>query len=225
MGKKFWIRRLISPFLQLFLKSSCPLCNRPASTEFCQDCQRQVWRCRKTHPGRLWRGDLPVFVWGEYGGSLKRAIAALKYENHPQLAKPLGRWLGEAWLDFVEFSLDNITVVPIPLHPHKLKARGFNQAELLAEGFCEVAGLPLFRQGLERIKETKPLFGLSAKEREQELKAALVLGQDLRRGRFSGQVLLLDDIYTTGKTTNAATKVLKQAGIQVCGVVAIATTN
>ncbi len=46
----------------------------------------------------MWQEPVPVFGWGVYGGSLKRAIAAMKYENQPQIARPLGQWLGEAWL-------------------------------------------------------------------------------------------------------------------------------
>lgn len=191
----------------------------------CRYCQRQLRQCQLANPGLFWKGETPVLVWGEYAGTLKRAIAALKYDNNPQLARPLGHGLAEAWLNSPAGSINNLTVVPIPLHPEKLKKRGFNQAELLAESFCERTGLPLQRQGLERVKDTKALFELSAKERETEMKNALSLGRDFRRRHPPGRVLLLDDIYTTGSTVKSAAKTLKQAGIRVCGVVAVATTN
>jgi predicted amidophosphoribosyltransferase len=78
------------------------------------------------NPGQLWQYPMPVFVWGAYSGTLKRAIAAIKYENHPELARPLGHWLGDAWRNGKGAAGGNLTVVPIPLHAAKLKKRGFN---------------------------------------------------------------------------------------------------
>jgi len=162
-------------------------------------------------------------VWGEYGGTLKRAIAALKYEGNPQLAKPLGGWLAESWLSFPELAIDNLTVVPIPLHPEKLKQRGFNQAELLAASFCELTGLPLQRHGLERVKNTQALFALTPQQRKAEMKDALSLGKDFRRRLPRDRVLLVDDIYTSGTTVKSAIKILRESGISVYGTVALAS--
>ncbi len=207
--------------LNLFLESNCPLCQRPTSKEFCQDCVRQLQRCQLPHPS--WQGQLPVFAWGVYGGTLKRAIAALKYENQPQLARPLGHWLAEAWLNS-QLASTQLIVVPIPLHPKKQKQRGFNQAALLAESFCEITGLKLQHKGLERTLETTAQFGLSVSEREKNLAMAFQVGSEFRRHRPKHSVLLLDDIYTTGATAHSAAQTLQQQGIAVGGMVAIATT-
>lgn len=222
MNKRKWTG-FVKSLLNLFLKSNCPLCQRPAAAEFCSYCDKQLQRCQLADPGRLWDSDRAIFVWGEYGGALKRAIAAFKYENNPQLAKPLGCFMAEAWLNSPEIAIDNLTVVPIPLHQEKLKERGFNQAELLAESFCDLTGLPLQRDGLERVKYTQPLFELSAKERQAEMKDALILGKDFRRRHPRDRVLLVDDIYTSGTTVRSAIKVLKQSGISVYGTVALAS--
>jgi ComF family protein len=222
MNKRKWTG-FVKSLLNLFLKSNCPLCQRPATAELCLYCDKQLQRCQLADPGRLWDSQKALFVWGEYGGVLKRAIAAFKYENNPQLGKPLGCWMGEAWLNSAELAIDNLTVVPIPLHKQKLKERGFNQAELLAESFCDLTGLPLQRHGLERVKYTQPLFELSAKERQSEMKDALILGKDFRRRLPGNRVLLVDDIYTSGTTVRSAIKVLKQSGISVYGTVALAS--
>ncbi|MEG4623886.1 ComF family protein [Microcoleus sp. w1-18aA5] len=224
MNKRQWTG-LVKSFLNLFLKSNCPLCQRPAAGEFCPYCHKQLQRCQLSDPGRFWHSQQRVFVWGEYGGALKRAIAALKYDGNPQLAKPLGRWLAEAWLSFPELAIDNLTVVPIPLHKEKLKDRGFNQAELLAESFCEVTGLPLQRHGLDRVKNTQALFALTPQQRQAEMKNALSLGKDFRRRLPRDRVLLVDDIYTSGTTVKSAIQILKQSGISVYGTVALATPN
>jgi len=221
MNQRKWTG-LVKSFLNLFLKSNCPLCQRPAAGEFCPYCHKQLQRCQLTDPGRFWHSEQRVFVWGEYGGALKRAIAALKYDGNPQLAKPLGGWLAEAWLSFPELAIDNLTVVPIPLHQEKLKERGFNQAELLAESFCELTGLPLQRHGLERVKNTQALFALTPQQRQAEMKNALSLGKDFRRRLPRDRVLLVDDIYTSGTTVKSAIQILKLSGISVYGTVALA---
>ncbi|MBW3586615.1 MAG: ComF family protein [Cyanobacteria bacterium 0813] len=224
MNKRKWTG-LVKSFLNLFLKSNCPLCQRPAAGEFCLYCHKQLQRCQLTDPGRFWHSQQRVFVWGEYGGALKRAIAALKYDGNPQLAKPLGGWLAEAWLNFPELAIDNLTVVPIPMHKEKVKERGFNQAELLAESFCELTGLPLQRHGLDRVKNTQALFALTPQQRQAEMKNALSLGKDFTRRRPRDRVLLVDDIYTSGTTVKSAIQILEESGISVYGTVALATPN
>lgn len=224
MRKWIW-KKILQPFLSLFLKSKCPICDRPAKSELCLYCERQLFRCQFPGGGYQFPAEVPVFVWGEYKGSLKRAIAALKYNDNPELAKPLGYWLAEAWLNSPQSVVDRAIVVPIPMHQKKLKERGFNQAELLAKSFCQLTGLPLQRKGLERIKETEALYGLSKEKRQETVKDAFLLGKAFRRRRVKRSVLLVDDIYTTGSTVNVAIATLKKAGIKVAGVLAIATTH
>lgn len=208
--------------LSLFLQTPCPLCLRSTPYPLCPTCQRQVERCQFTPEKALLQTQPAVFAWGLYGGTLKRAIAALKYENQPQLAQPLGQWLGEAWLDSTGKSPRDLVVVPIPMHPEKKRKRGYDQAELLAEGFCHVTDLPLLRQGLERVRATTPQFELTATEREANLRDAFTLGRDLHHRSPSPTVLLIDDVYTTGATARAAIQVLRRHGIRVRAVLAIA---
>jgi predicted amidophosphoribosyltransferase len=174
--------------------------------------------------------EIPVLVWGLYGGSLKQAIAAMKYENYPQLAAPLGRWLAQAWLNSLKnrrpkSSRSKYAVVPIPMHPEKVKQRGFNQAELIAKSFCETTGYPLRSHGLARIRPTQAQFGLSREQRQQNLARALALGKDFHRRPPQYPVLLVDDIYTTGATCREAVKALQKHQIPVAGILAIATSR
>lgn len=210
--------------LNLFLQSNCPLCERPTSQDFCLDCSRQLERCKL--PKHEWlSADVPVFAWGLYGGILKRAIAVLKFENKPDLARPLGYWLAQAWLNSQLPATNSLIVVPIPLHVNKLQQRGFNQAALLAQSFCNMTGLKLQHYGLERVQQTEALFGLSALEREKKLAKAFGLGSGFRRHHPTNSVLLLDDIYTTGATAFSAAQTLRDLDISVYGLVAIATSQ
>ncbi len=214
-------RQIFQSLLNLFIESNCPLCQRPTPKEFCHDCYRQLQRCQSSNYTQ-WEAEFPVFAWGVYGGAIKRAIAALKYENQPQIARPLGHWLGQAWLNS-PVSSPSLVVVPVPMHAEKRKKRGYDQADLLAQSFCEFTRLPLQKCGLERIRETEAQFSLSGTQREQNLAGAFNLGKGFRRSRPSRSVLLLDDIYTTGATAKAASETLKGQGIAVYGLVAIAT--
>lgn len=217
--------QVVQSFLNIFLKPNCPLCDRATDRILCPACDRQLQRQKFGNPRQFWTEKPPLLTWGSYGGTLKRAIAALKYENHPELAVPLGHALAETWLNSSIAAPPKLTVVPIPLHPEKQKQRGFNQAELLAKSFCDLTGYPLEVRGLERIRDTKALFGLSPSDREKTLANALSLGAAFRRRSPSHPVLLIDDIYTTGTTCREAAKVLQQHSIKLYAIAAIATTK
>ena len=211
--------------LNLFLQNNCPICQRSTEQQLCQYCSKQLQSCHLKNANHLWIQPLPVFAWGIYGGALKKAIAVMKYENHPEIGRLLGQYLGESWLLNSAFNNQKPVILPIPLHPKKLKERGFNQAEIIARGFCEITGLKLKVNGLARMKDTKPQFSVSGVEREQNLADAFVLGSDFSRSHPDVGVLLVDDIYTTGATAKSAVCTLHQNNISVIGVAAVATTG
>jgi ComF family protein len=210
--------------LNIFLASRCPLCDRSTSQVMCVYCERQLESCQLANPKELWKGDLPIFVWGNYEGALKRAIAVLKYQKKPEIGELLGEWLGKSWLKAgLNQIKPRLVVVPIPLHPDKLRQRGYNQAAIVADTFAQITHLAYLKQGLIRNRDTKAQFGLSIAQRKENLTNAFILGKDLQRSLKETQVLLIDDIYTTGATAQAAAQILRDSGITVCGLGAIAT--
>lgn len=210
--------RMLKNFLSLFLKSNCPLCQRSANDVICNYCQRRLESCKLKNPSEFWQGELPLFAWGAYGGNLKSAIAAMKYESHPELGELMGIWLAKTWLNFeIGKRVTKLTVVPIPLHLNRFKERGFNQAELIARGFCRLTGYTLQNQGLIRTRDTKPMFGLNPGERDRNIKGALSLGKDFQYRHPTAPVLLVDDIYTRGTTVIEASKVLSEYKIPLFG--------
>lgn len=205
----------------LFLQQSCPLCDRPASQAVCPPCWAQISRSHPARPSQKSPRALPILAWREYQGALKLAIAALKYDGHPELAVPLGQALGKHW-QHAPLTQRSPLVVPIPMFAEKQHQRGFNQADLIARAFCAQTGLPLIRQGLIRQRATAPQFGLGIQARQHNLAGAFALGSTFQRQRPQRPVLLLDDIYTTGTTVQAAAAELRRCGISVCGVVTVA---
>jgi len=146
----------------------------------------------------------------------------MKYENRPEIALFLGQLLGGSWLLNSSCKYQAPVIVPIPLHPDKMKIRGFNQSELIARGFCDVTGLRLKPHGLMRIKHTQPQFGISADNRQNNLMGAFDLGKDFFNRYPNKPILLIDDIYTTGATANSAIHSLDAYGINVIGLATVA---
>lgn len=212
-----WGRKILSHLEKLGLHRPCPICKRQATSVFCQDCYHQLMKCQISH-GTV-DTDPPLFAWGCYAQVLKQALSHLKYHQQADIAQPLGRWLGLAWLETQQPSRRTV-VLPIPLHPERQRARGYNQAALIARSFCHTTGLTLVENGLVRIRPTEAQFNLGLAERILNVEQAFRLGPVV--GSCQRPIVLLDDIYTTGATVNAATQTLRAGGYTVSGIVTVA---
>ncbi|MEM8830362.1 MAG: ComF family protein [Cyanobacteria bacterium P01_G01_bin.19] len=213
---------MFEQLLSVFLQSQCPFCQRTTPQTICQYCLEKISSHRLGKAARQSIDKkMPVFAWGKYDGQLKRAIALMKYNNHPEIGIVLGQLLAKAWLENNLLDSQEIGVVPIPLHPQKQKERGFNQAEKIAKGFCQITGCCLHSQTLVRVKNTKAMFALNPKERVSNLRGAFNVGKKLP----SHPILLLDDVYTTGMTVKESSKILSQYEIKVIGSAVVAKTN
>jgi len=203
----------------VLFQQPCPCCGRLSRQPLCPSCERRLrtWELRDRRS--YWRGSVPLLPWGSYRQDLKRAIATLKYHAHPELGTLFGEWLAVAWLESQVSHNLPLQVVPIPLHADKLKARGFNQAEIIAASFCRALELPLVPHALVRQRATQSMFQLTVAERVANLEQAFALGRGLRKQCW---VLLCDDIYTTGTTARAAADTLRAAGHRVLGIVTVA---
>jgi ComF family protein len=211
---------LIDRVLNLFLKPNCPLCDRAATVVFCEYCQRQIYECQLTQPARYWQGNLPLFAWGKYEGSIKRSIGKLKYDGQRSIANFYGQCLAQQWQKFAPPIPHQLIAMPVPLHPDKLASRGFNQAELIARKFCQLTGAKL-DLSLHRTRSTVAQFGLSKSARRENVEGAFALvNSSLKPG---DTVLIVDDIYTTGATVREIATVLRSQQINVCGVAVVAT--
>ncbi len=215
---------MLKQIFSLFLKVNCPLCQRPAEDIICDYCEEKLRSCQVDNSQKLWQNDLPVFVWGKYDNYLKKAIANCKYNLNSEVGELLGEWLGEAWLEAnLQKRYPKLTVMPIPLHPKKLKTRGFNQAELIANNFCKVTGYRHLPNLLNRIKNTEAMFGLNPEARITNLEKAFSVGKDYPKFKRNSQILIVDDIFTTGTTVKSAIQVLSKLQIKVLGVAVTAT--
>ena len=216
---------MFNQLLSVFLEFPCELCHRPTDSDrhrnisdrLCKYCSDRLLGHQLTHSNRLKLYQAQsTFAWGKYGGELKRAIAQIKYDRQPEIARILGTLLGQTWLDCGLVKLHpKITVVPIPMHSQKQKLRGFNQAEIIASSFGRVTGYRLNNKALIRVRDTAAMFELTnLSARAKNLENALQVGSKLPKY----PVLLVDDIHTTGTTVKEAIKVLQAKKIKVIGV-------
>jgi len=155
-----------------------------------------------------------------YDGVVKTAIHRFKFQKKRGLAEPLGVILVKYISELPRFNLKDFDyLVPIPLHPRRMKTRGFNQAELLAEVVGRYYEVPL-KPALERIKDTDPQYGLPRDKRLTNIKEAFRVSQP--GAICNKKLLLVDDIYTTGATMAECCKTLKVAGAKEVGIVTLA---
>lgn len=172
----------------------------------------------------------PMFAraaaYGSYEGGLRELIHLLKYEQVRPSASVLGRMLGEAMAMLKPlFSQVSPLVIPVPLHAAKMRQRGFNQSELIARAALKapaLAGISLAlpTSVLERARATVSQTGLTRHQRRENIRGAFRV---LRPEEVAGRdVLLVDDVFTTGTTVSECARVLRKAGAQRVWVATVA---
>jgi len=208
-------------FIQHLAPSICQLCGAHGfGPDICRGCYRDLPRpvnpCQRcalptARPGYCGKclGNPPGFAAAFsaflYLFPVDRLLKSLKYEAQLSRARLLGELLGHA-VRRRRPSPD--VLVPVPLHPHRWRQRGFNQARELALAVRRVNGLRLLDGACTRIRDTPPLWGLSPPRRHHYLQGAFHVASDLR----GVQVALIDDVLTTGATADALARCLHRSG-------------
>jgi len=177
----------------------CLKCGRgifDLTQEYCYDCS--------VRPKSFDRG----FALLSYDDHMKEAMAQIKYKNRREYIASFAR------LIFLRFGGDigkmrADAMIPVPVHPSRMRSRGYNQAELLARELKKYTGLPVRTDILRRNKKTAAQKKLTPDERLKNLSAAFTASPG---SASAGSFLLTDDIYTTGSTIEACTRTLKEAG-------------
>jgi ComF family protein len=223
---------VLSALLDLFYPPRCPACRSLVGEEgFCRACRETLTDLPLAHCPRCAEPEVeglcahcravpPAFESVVapclHGGALADAIHRFKYEDRPQLARPLAALARPcvaealAWCDLV---------CPVPLHDERLRQRGYDQALLVARELARSAGRPVEARALRRTRKTAPQVG-----RDRAGRAANVAGAfEADRFRVAGKrVLLVDDVVTTGATANAAARALLEGGAAAVRVAALA---
>lgn len=150
-----------------------------------------------------------VYTAGLYQGSIKTAIHRLKYRNQLILAQPLGQLLSKTIMSGGNGFIPD-QIVPVPLHPSRLKARGYNQALEIARPIARQLSTACDTTLLLRIRKTPQQQGLSATERRSNLRNAFTLSSSFA----ARKILLVDDVMTTGETVRECCRTLLGGGVE-----------
>ena len=195
-------KRMICPQCETMLHPighpRCFKCGKPVEKgEFCRDCQK------RKHMFELGRG---IFV---YDSSMRRSVTRYKYygcrEYGDFYAKAMYRY---AKMELREWKPD--LIVPVPVHRSKERMRGFNQAAYLAERISRYTGIPADMGLVQKNIKTKSQKKLNALQRRKNLEKAFCVTGDVR----GKDILVIDDVYTTGSTIDAMASCLKKKGAE-----------
>jgi competence protein ComFC len=209
----------VAALADLFYPERCVGCERRSSDVLCRSCFEALPRVGRPVCERC---GLPTafatFVCEEcknvdfgfesaraplkYEGVGKEIVHALKYRGYKQVVEKLAAPLMLQVLDDGRFD----SLVPVPLHRSRLRKRGFNQAELLAQGVAQKINATV-SDTLEVVRSTRDQVELSAAQRRANVAGAYTARKPLR-----GRILLVDDVFTTGATMSACAATLVRAG-------------
>lgn len=203
---KNMIRKNIPPF--------CAKCSRPLSAPsdphnpFCKTCQR-----RSLYFDQAWGTCI-------YDDTMRRLIHLFKYGNKTAL-RHLFLELMLSFLDTCNIKLnDTDFIIPVPLHTTRFRERGFNQAQTLARMLSDKFNIPLSLKYIKRARHTPNQAKLSQKERWTNIQGAFKIKYS--RDICSKNILIIDDLYTTGSTASEISRLLRDAGAKKISILSLA---
>lgn len=180
--------------------SICMKCGKlllDSSKEFCKDCENKSHRFVQAKS---------IF---EYSGPMKEAMYRFKYSNRRTMATGFARIGVMQHGDWIKGKNPRL-IIPVPMYAKKENKRGYNQAELFGRALSIETGIPCDSSVIVRKRDTKPLKMLDPAQRKNNLRQAFKVQKRFKR---KADVLVVDDIFTTGATIDEVSSVLKDAGV------------
>lgn len=201
---------LLSQFLNLIYRKKCYFCGSSKNdTKMCDDCYEKIEHI----PVKILRHiyTVPVYCATLYDDKVQRLIRGIKYHNQRELAYYQAKIMYEYWQK-LSVSSEEFIIVPVPLCKERQKKRKYNQMSLVAMEFAKMTGYEINENIIKRIRNTKPQYKLSKKEREKNLKNSFECNKEFYN--TNKKLLLMDDILTTGSTMEEMIKTLQNAEIK-----------
>lgn len=203
------MKNFLEVLLDLIYRKRCYFCRSSKySVKMCPKCFNKL-EFANTIPNRIIDG-INIYCAGTYSKELQKLIRGVKYHNQRDLAYYQAKFMYDYFLSLAQLSDKEFELVPVPLHFNRIKKRKYNHMELVCEEFSKMSGFSCNFDLIKRIKDTKPQYNLNRKERMINLHEAFEVNKDFITGK---NLLIMDDICTTGSTFEEMITTLKTAGI------------
>lgn len=199
------LKKASNIILDLIYPNKCMFCNEVININedkwICKDCN--------THISYVTKQNSNHFAVLNYDSLTQNAIYQFKYNNHPNFSIGFAEMLYLCFLNLEQKDIYNL-VVNVPMHKKKKKKRTFDQAELLAKQFSKLANIPIEKDNLYRNKNTIAQSKFSLEERRLNVKGVFSVKNP--NAFYGKNIILIDDIFTTGSTIYQCEQELKNSG-------------
>ena len=148
-----------------------------------------------------------AFLFFDKESTIRDVVHAMKYKDRPEIAYQLGRQAALE-MQYADFFDEIDVIVPIPLHPKRLRERGYNQSEYIARGISDVTGIPVDTTHVERVRNTPQQALQRGEDRMKNVEGAFAVNHPEQL--YHKHILLVDDLITTGETARACLKAMKR---------------
>lgn len=213
------MRRIFEALLDLIYRKRCYFCgSSKSSLKMCPNCFDKL-EFASFIPNRIIDG-INVYCAGTYNKELQKLIRGLKYHKQKELAYYQAKFMYDYFTGISSLVSREFELIPVPLHKNRIKKRKYNHMELVCEEFSKLSGFSCNFELIKRVKDTKPQYRLNRKERMLNLHEAFEVNKDCYTGK---ELLIMDDICTTGSTFEEMIITLKAEGINNITCMATAT--
>jgi len=210
-GPCFMLKKLINRIYrtcrELLFPAECLGCGQEGAY-LCPDCHQKIKFLEKDNCPSLSDLNKVIAATSYHQPLVEKMIHGLKFRFIPELAEPLARLLIDCY-GKIENKLDQPVIIPVPLNKKRLLERGFNQSELIAQKFAEHFRYPLLTDVVRRRRQTPHQVGLDRAQRLKNVAGAFTV--DLPESIQGQNIIIIDDVLTTGATIVEIAKVLKNA--------------
>jgi ComF family protein len=229
------IKTYLSAFTSILFPQNCLACEgviEKGENDICSICRINLPRtgfhldnqniAAQKFWGKTQLKHAMAYLFFKKEGHVQKLLHQLKYNKEPQIGEILGNWYAQELQDN-DFYKNFDIIIPVPMHPKKQKKRGYNQSACFGKGLAEIWQIPLIENGIVKTKNTISQTKKSREERYNNMKDGFEIPntKDIK----DKNILLVDDVITTGATLEACANLLLKNGAKTVSIATIAATQ
>ncbi len=210
------MKRIFSKIIDLIYPPICSICGKVSTKTLCNKCKNKlkdefVWNVDNYNNDKD-KYFSEHYYFFKYKNIIREQILGLKFQDKPYNQQTITYFFKNMEKSFEKLKKYDIMIV-VPISKARKKERGYNQSQLIAKQVSQIINIPIMKNILEKSKDTVPQSTLNKVQRQENTKGAYKVKKDNYKKIKNKNILLVDDIYTTGSTINECAKVLQEVGI------------